>query len=56
MARIVTKMYKQEAFFEFLSMRKKIWRFMFALLIIATLLQYPTPIIEKIRKMDLDID
>jgi hypothetical protein len=54
MARLVTKKYKKEAFYEYLAMRKKTWRFMFAILIIASLLQYPTPIIDKIRKMPLD--
>jgi hypothetical protein len=53
MARMVTKRYKKEAFYEYLAMRKKTWRYMFAILIIASLLQYPTPIIDKIRKMDL---
>lgn len=38
MARMVTRMYKGDAFYEFLAMRKKVWRFMFALLIIASLL------------------
>jgi len=51
---MVTKRYKEDAFYEFLAMRKKVWRFMFGLLIIASLLQYPSPVINKIRKMDLD--
>ena len=55
MARIITKRYKKEAFYEYLAMRKKTWRYMFGLLIIASLLQYPTPLIDKIRKMDLSV-
>ena len=53
-ARLVTKRYKKEAFYEYLALRKKAWRYMFGLLIFASLLQYPTPLIDKIRKMDLD--
>jgi hypothetical protein len=53
MARIITKRYKKEAFYEYLAMRKKTWRYMFGLLIIASLFQYPTPLIDKIRKMGL---
>ena len=54
MARIITKRYKKEAFYEYLAMRKKTWRYMFSLLIFASLLQYPTPIINKVRKLDLN--
>jgi len=53
MARLVTKKYKQEVFYEFLVARKKTWRYMFAVLITASLIGYPTPLLEKIKQMDL---
>jgi hypothetical protein len=49
MARIVTKKYKKETFYEFLAARKKTWRAMFFVLICGALIAYPTPIIGKIR-------
>lgn len=54
MARMITKRYKKEAFYEFLAMRKKTWRYLFAILIIGSLLQYPTPLLDKVRKMNLN--
>ena len=54
MARLVTKRYKKEAFFEFLSSRRRVWWQMFAALIMGALLMYPSPLIEKIKMMHLD--
>jgi hypothetical protein len=54
MARLVTKRYKKEAFYEFLSARRKTWQWMFGVLIVGALLQYPTPIIQKIKKLELN--
>jgi dolichol kinase len=51
MASLITKRYKKEAFYEFLSARKKTWRQMFAVLICGALLSYPTPILKKIKDM-----
>lgn len=56
MARLVTKRYKKEAFYEFLSARKKTWYYMFIMLMIVALLQYPTPILEKIKLMHLSYE
>lgn len=53
MARMVTKKYKKETFYEFLSARKKTWRAMFFVLILGSLMAYPTPIIPKIKRMGL---
>jgi len=53
MARMVTKKYKKETFYEFLSARKKTWRAMFFVLILGALMAYPTPIIPKIKRMGL---
>jgi len=54
MARLVTKRYKKEAFFEFLSSRRRVWGQMFLVLILGALLMYPSPLIEKIKLMHLD--
>jgi len=50
---MVTKKYKKETFYEFLSARKKTWRAMFFVLILGALMAYPTPIIPKIKRMGL---
>jgi hypothetical protein len=49
MAKLVTKRYKQEAFNEYLRARRRTWQLMFGVLIFGALLQYPTPIIQKIK-------
>lgn len=54
MAKLVTKRYKQESFNEFLRYRRTTWNIMFIVLIAGALLQYPTPIIQKIKQMELD--
>lgn len=54
MARLVTKKYKKETFYEFLDARKKTWKYMFNVLILASLLSYPTPLLDKIKQMHLN--
>jgi hypothetical protein len=54
MARLVTRNYKKSVFYEFLNARRETWRIMFAILITASLLGYPTPLLNKIKQMDLD--
>lgn len=54
MARLVTKKYKKETFYVFLSARRATWTAMFCILITAALLGYPTPLLNKIKKMSLD--
>jgi hypothetical protein len=49
MAKMVTKRFKKEAFYEFLEARRKTWYWLFAVLIIQVLLSYPTPIIQKFK-------
>lgn len=54
MARLVTKKYKKETFYVFLNARRLTWRIMFAILITAALLGYPTQLLNNIKKMNLD--
>lgn len=56
MARLVTRNYKKETFYEFLAARRYTWSAMFAVLITAALLGYPTPLLNNVKKMNLDIN
>jgi len=49
MANMITKRYKIGAFYEFLQIRKTLWKLQFTCLIIALILGFPTTILEKIR-------
>ena len=49
MANMITKRYKIGAFYEFLQIRKSLWKLEFTCLIIALILGFPTTILEKVR-------
>ena len=54
MARLVTRNYKKETFYEFLAARRSTWSAMFAVFITAALLSYPLTLLNNIKKMNLD--
>ena len=49
MANMITKRYKIGAFYEFLQIRKTLWKLQFTCLIIALVLGFPTTVLEKLR-------
>lgn len=53
MAKLVTKRYKKEAHYEFLRSRRQAWNRLFTILIIFALLEYPTPILGKLKQINI---
>lgn len=56
MAQLITKRYKNEAFYEFIDLRRKFWNIQFSILIFCLCITFPTTLIElyKTRQEDKD--
>jgi hypothetical protein len=50
MATLITKQYKREKFYEFLSLRSKLWNLQFSVYIICTCIGYPTELLYKLSR------
>jgi len=50
MANMITKRYKIAAHYEFLTIRKAIWKWQFAMLILALCIGFPTTVIQRHRE------
>ena len=56
MAQLITKRFKNDTFYEFLSLRYKIWNLQFFVLILCSVIGFPTAVLyfsrEKLIKLD----
>ena len=50
MANMITKRYKIAAHYEFLTIRKSIWRWQFGILIVVLCIGFPTTVIQRRRE------
>ena len=50
MASMITKRYKIAAHYEFLTLRKAIWKWQFALLVLALCIGFPTTVVQRHRE------
>lgn len=50
MANMITKRYKIAAHYEFLTIRKAIWKYQFSILILALCIGFPTTVIQRHRE------
>lgn len=53
MAQIITKRYKSESYYEFLSIRRSLWNIQVTALFICTFIGFPTSILYQIREKQL---
>ena len=54
MAQLITKRYKNEAFYDFIDLRRKFWNFQFTILIICLCITFPTTLIDLYRQRQED--
>jgi hypothetical protein len=56
MAQLITKRYKNQAFYEFISLRRKFWNIQFTVLIICLCACFPTTLIDLYKSRQEDQD
>ena len=55
MANMITKKFKVKSSFEYLKIRQRIWKFQMYLLVIVSIIGFPTTLVQKIRRKELSL-
>jgi fatty acid desaturase len=55
MANMITKKFKVKTSFEYLKIRQRIWKFQMILLVVVSIIGFPTTLIQKIRRKELHL-